>query len=65
MCLMLDARTQTPGNFNDTFETGSYTVLGMAVSWNSKDAVAACLEAGADPTVPYVCGHHALHVCNH
>lgn len=42
-------RIQTPGNFADTNEVGTYTPLGMAVCWNNPEAVEMILAAGADP----------------
>lgn len=42
-------RWQTPGNFQDEWESGTYTVLGYAVCWNKPEVVALLLELGADP----------------
>jgi hypothetical protein len=41
-------RWQSAGNFNDTNETGVYSVLGMAVCFNKPEMVEFLLKEGAD-----------------
>jgi hypothetical protein len=47
-------RWQTPGNFQDESETGTYTPLGYAVCWNKPEVVELMLSCGADPATPIV-----------